>query len=308
MSSFKQFGVQLAYSHIEKLGDKLEPLQNLVDWKKFESILDRESSRGRPPYDSILMFKMLILQRIYGISDQELEYQVADRISFQRFLNFPPIIPDYSTVWRFREYITELDLHDKLWNEFMQQLKQKGIIFSKGTIQDATFITANPGMTQSGMDNRGRGKNTTRNEDGSWTQKNNQNYFGYKLHTKMEMGNDFITEFAVTTAKVHDNNIDLSKEDEIVYRDKGYSGAPTIAKGNASMKKAARGKKLSVKDMLRNDRISRKRKIGERPYAVIKVVMNGAHTLYTEIHRVFTQQLLNCFVFNLFQLRRIASA
>ena len=305
MGSFKQFGVQLAYSHIEKLGDKLEPLQNLVDWKKFQTILDRESGRGRPPYDSILMFKMLILQRIYGISDQELEYQVADRISFQKFLSFPPIIPDYSTVWRFREYITEMDLHDKLWNEFMHQLKEKGIIFSKGTIQDATFITANPGMTQSGMENRGRGKLTTRNEDGSWTQKNQKSYFGYKLHTKMEMDNDFITEFAVTTAKVHDGQIDLSKEDEIMYRDKGYSGIPTIAKGNASMKKAARGHKLSVIDMLRNKRICTKRKKGERVYAVIKVVMNGAHTLYTEIHRVFTQQLLNCFVFNLFQLRRL---
>src|SRR3989339_729926 len=227
MSSFKQFGVQLAYSHIEKLGDKLEPLQNLVDWKRFQLILDRESSRGRPPYDSILMF--------------------------------PSTIPDYSTVWRFREYIAELDLHDKLWDEFMHQLKEKGIIFSKGTIQDATFITANPGMTESGMENRGRGKLTTRNEDGSWTQKNNQNYFGYKLHTKMEMDNDFITEFAVTTAKVHDGKIDLSKEDEIMYRDKGYSDIPTKAKGNASMKKAAKGKKLSVKDILRNKRKSKKR-------------------------------------------------
>lgn len=308
MSSFKQFGVQLAYDHIEKLGDKLEPLQNLIDWKRFQLILDRESSRGRPPYDSTLMFKMLILQRIYSISDQELEYQVADRISFQKFLNFPSTIPDYSTVWRFREYIAEMDLHDKLWDEFMHQLKEKGIIFSKGTIQDATFITANPGMTDSGMENRGRGKPSTRNEDGSWTQKNNQNYFGYKLHTKMEMNNDFIIELAVTTAKVHDGQIDLSKEDEIMYRDKGYSDIPTKAKGNASMKKAARGKKLSVKDILRNERISMKRKKGERMYAVIKVVMNGAHTLYTEIYRVFTQQLLNCFVYNLFQLKRFVHA
>ena len=211
MSSFKQFGVQLAYSHIEKLGDKLEPLQNLIDWKQFQLILDRESSRGRPPYDSIMMFKMF-----------------------------------------------------------------------------------------------GRGKQTTRNEDGSWTQKNNESYFGYKLHTKMELGNDFITEFAVTTAKVHDGQIDLSKEDEVVYRDKGYSDIPTKAKGNASMKKATRGHKLSVVDILRNERISKKRKKGERPYAVIKVVMKGAHTLYTEIHRVFTQQLLNCFIYNLFQLKRLA--
>lgn len=305
MGSFKQFGVQLAYGHIEKLGDKLEPLQKLVDWKRFQLILERESSRGRPPYDSVMMFKMLILQRMYGISDEELEYWVADRISFQKFLNFPSTIPDYSTVWRFREYLTEMDLHDKLWEEFMQQLKEKGITFSKGVVQDATFITANPGMTNSGMENRGRGKPTTRNEDGSWTKKNNKSYFGYKLHTKMELGNDFITEFAVTTAKVHDGQIDLSEENEVAYRDKGYSDFPTKAKGNGSMKKTVRGKKLSVKDMLRNNRISKKRKKGERPYAVIKVVMNGAHTLYTEIHRVFTQQLLNCFVYNLFQLRRL---
>ena len=110
----------------------------------------------------------------------------------------------------------------------------------------------------------------------------------------------------MTTAKVHDGQINLSKEDEVVYRDKGYSDIPTKAKGNASMKKATRGHKLSVVDILRNEWISKKRKKGERPYAVIKVVMKGAHTLYTEIHRVFTQQLLNCFIYNLFQLKRLA--
>lgn len=91
-------------------------------------------------------------------------------------------------------------------------------------MQDASFVTANPGKTNSGMNDRGRGQPTTKNEDCSWTKKGNKSYFGYKIHTKVELENSIITKVSVTTAKVADSNIDLTKPDEIVYRDKGYYG------------------------------------------------------------------------------------
>ncbi len=118
----------------------------------------------------------------------------------------------------------------------------------------------------------------------------------------MEKENGFITELAVTTAKTHDGKIDLAKPDEIVYRDKGYTGQKTKAKGDATIQ---RRKKYTIRERLRNKRISDQRKPGERPFAVIKTVLKGGHTLYTELHRVFTQQLMNCFVYNLLQLKRI---
>src|SRR3990167_2455762 len=304
--SFKQFGIKLAYEQLEKRGDKLQIFDGLIDWSRFQTLFFRRGGKGRPSYNPIMMFKVLILQHLYGIADEEVEYQIVDRISFQRFLGFPENIPDHTTIWRFREYLSENNLHDVLWNELNRQIQDKGIQYSKGVIQDASFITANPGKTNtSDKIDRGRGQPTTRNEDGTWTQKNGKNYFGYKLHNKVELGNGFIPDFAVTTAKVHDNQIDLAKEDEIVYRDKGYFGAKTQAKGDATMDKGMRGRKLNIRESLRNKRIARIRCVGERPFAVIKNVLNGGHTHYTELHRVFTQQFMNCFMYNLIQLKRI---
>lgn len=305
-NSFKQFGIKLAYEQLEKRGDKLQVFDGLINWSRFQTLFFRRGGRGRPSYNPVVMFKVLVLQNLYNISDEEIEYQIVDRISFQRFLNFPENIPDHTTIWRFREYLSENDLHDVLWNELNRQIAEKRIQFSKGVIQDATFITANPGKTNSSDKvDRGRGQPTTRNEDATWAQKNGKNYFGYKLHAKTEIGNGFITELAVTTASVHDNCIDLSKEDEIVYRDKGYFGATPKARGDATMKRAVRGRKLTIREILRNKRITKIRSVGERPFAVLKNVLRGGHTMYTELHRVFTQQFMHCFVYNLLQLARV---
>lgn len=307
IENFLQFGSRMAYKHVEKRGDKLTVFDDLIDWSRIGRLFLRQPKTGRPPYDPVMMFKVLVLQHLYNLPDEEIEYQIADRNSFLRFLGFPQSVPDHTTIWRFREYLSSLNLHDKLWNELNRQIAEKGIELSKGVIQDATFITANPGKTNSSDKiDRGRGQPTTRNEDGTWTQKDGKNFFGYKLHAKTEIGNGFITELAVTTAKVHDNCIDLSKEDEIVYRDKGYFGATPKAQGDATMERAVRGRKLTIREILRNKRITKIRSAGERPFAVIKNVLDGGHTLYTELHRVFTQQFMNCFIYNLLQFARVA--
>lgn len=305
--SLKQFGVQESYERLEKLGDRLEPIDMLIDWEKFRPLLDRKhDGPGRPFHDSILMLKMLVLQRFYSMSDEELEYQVADRISFQKFLGFPQVIPDYSTVWLFREYMAEANLTDLVWDELKRQMKEKGIVFSEGKVQDATFIVAPPGKTQSGMENRGRGQPSTRNEDGSWGKKNGKRFFGYKEHLKTDLKTGIIEELAITTAHVHDSRIDLMKNEDVAYRDKGYFGAKTRAKGDATMKRRVRGQeKLSVRDRLRNKRISKKRSPGERPFAVKTRVMKGGFTFLTELHRVFVQEFLGCFAYNLLQMRRL---
>ena len=305
--SLKQFGVVKSYERVEKLGDRLNEVDSLIDWEAFtKHFSDEYDGPGRPPYESILMFKMLVLQRFYSISDEELEYQVADRISFQKFLGFPNSIPDYSTVWRFREFLTESDIADKVWEELHAQMKMKGIKFSEGKVQDATFIVAPPGKTNSGMEDRGRDQPSTRNEDGTWTKKNDKSFFGYKDHVKVDLKTGIIETLAVTTASTADSVIDLMSPEDVAYRDKGYFGAKTKAHGDATMKRRVRGQiRLSVKDQLRNKRISRKRAPGERQFGVMKKVMHGGYTNLTELHRVFVQEMLSCFVYNLLQMKRL---
>ena len=114
----------------------------------------------------------------------------------------------------------------------------------------------------------------------------------------MQRGSKIITEVAVTTAAVHDSKIDLASPDDIIYRDLGYTGVKTKAKGNASMKRG----NLSERDKRRNKRISRKRSQGEHPYATIHRAFRGGNTKLTTSPRVFVQQIFVCAAYNLYRL------
>ncbi|MEA3378869.1 MAG: IS5 family transposase, partial [Nanoarchaeota archaeon] len=272
MDSLTNFALKQKYDKVKKLRSRLEEMKNLFDWNAFISLFpEKENTVGRPTYDKEVMIKCLLLQSWYGISDEELEFQINDRLSFQQFLGFPKNIPDYSTIWRFREGLTESDIIDKIWEEQKRQFVQHDIKVKEGKIQDATFIQADPGKKNSGMNNRGREAKTSRSKDGSWTKKKKKSYFGFKSHTKMQRGSKIIEEVAVTTAKTHDNKIDLANEDEIIYRDRGYSGSKTKARGDATMKKG----NLTITQKLRNKRIAKKRAEGEHPYGTIHRSFKG---------------------------------
>ena len=303
MENFLDYALKNKYKKVKTLRPRLEEMKNLLDWNAFLQLFpDNNKSRrgrGRPYYNRILMLKLLFLQSWYNISDEELEFQCNDRLSFQQFLDFPKSIPDYSTVWRFREYLAETGLAVEIWKELQRQIESHNIQVQEGVIQDACFVTADPGKTQSGMTNRGDDAKTSRNRDGSWTKKNNKSYFGYKLHTKVNRGSKIISEIAVTTASIHDSMVDLSTlEENVVYRDKAFTGTTCKAKGNGSM---TRGK-LSIREKFRNKRIMKKRAQGEHPYATIHRSFNGGTTKLTTIPRVFVQQLFVCAGYNLHRL------
>ena len=299
MESLVNFALQEKYAKVKKLRSRLENMGKLIEWDKFiELFPERESTVGRPNYEKILMLKMMFVQGWYGLSDEELEFQVNDRLSFQQFLDFPNFIPDYSTIWRFREELAEENLTDKIWDELQRQIKEKNISVEKGVIQDAVFIIAEPGKTRSGMDERGQAAKTSRNRDGSWTKKGKKSFFGYKVHTKMRRGSKIIETLAVTTARVPDNKIDLAEPGDIVYRDKGYTGTKTKAKGDGTMKRG----KLTPHEKFRNYRIQKLRSQGEHPYATIKRALHGGQTKLTTVHRVFVQQLFVFAAYNLFRL------
>jgi transposase len=130
------------------LGDPLESLNLVINWESFRPKLtkvfkkDAKGPGGRPPYDYVVMFKVLILQRLYGISDAQAEYQIKDRLSFMRFLGFNlcDTVPDEKTTWLYRERLVQSKVIDTMFYRFTKQLEDKGLITRTGSIVDASFV------------------------------------------------------------------------------------------------------------------------------------------------------------------------
>jgi len=307
MDSFRTFFFRKAYQNVKKNGDRLADAEGLIDWEAFRPIVtplydNKGPKGGRPNVDEVVMVKLLVLQQWYGLSDPELERQVDDRLSFQRFLGFPEKAPDYSTVWQFRERLAESGRDRLVWQELQRQLDERGLKVRKGVVQDATFITADPGPSGKPREERAR---TRRSSDGAWAKRKGGSEFGYKLHTKTDTNHGLVRELETTTASVHDSQVDLSRPGEVVYRDKGYFGVEPRGY-DATMKRASRGHPLSIRDRLRNTRISRRRAPGERPFAVLKRVFKAGHVLVTTLPRVHVKMVFACLCVNLLQLTTLS--
>ena len=124
------FDQDIRLTKLSKLGDPLEKLSKGIEFDMFRSILEDKLSKepkgpgGRPPYDYVMMFKILILQRYFNLSDDQAEYQINARMSFMRFLNLTIAddIPDSKTIWDFREKLTDLGLVEELFSLFLKEL------------------------------------------------------------------------------------------------------------------------------------------------------------------------------------------
>ena len=190
---------------------KLCRISELIEWAPFRPILEKMYTNktekgGRPNCDVILMFKILILQQWYGLSDLEVERQMADRISFMAFLGFPDPFPDSRTIWLFRERMAETGTDKLVWAELQRQLDAKGLKVKRGIVQDATFIEADPGASESKKP-RGNEARTRRSKDGTWAKKGNETHFGYKLHQITDIDYCLIRDIETSTASLHDRQI-----------------------------------------------------------------------------------------------------
>jgi len=149
MSSLIDFALNEEYKRLESAGDKLAEIVSRIDWKPFISMLgsmdDNETDPEDMPDDVIVMLKMLVLQRWYDISDDELEKQCIDRISFRKFLGFPAHIPDSETVSSFRGRLRADNLEEEIWDELQKQLDALGLNIENGTMEDATFAYSTSG-------------------------------------------------------------------------------------------------------------------------------------------------------------------
>ena len=240
---------------LSRLGDSLVRLDNAIPWEIFRPVLEetlRKESKGaggRPPYDSLLMFKILILQRIYNLSDDQIEFQINDRWSFMRFLglHMEDHVPDAKTIWLFRDNLVKADVMRKLFDIFSNQLEAAHLITRTGTIVDATFVDA-PRQRNTREENASikageipeewkkegnASKLRQKDTDARWTKKGNETHYGYKDHVKADAESKLITGYAVTSANVHDSKALLELVDEndnALYADSAYSGAELQAK------------------------------------------------------------------------------
>jgi IS5 family transposase len=311
MNSFQTWGLREAYKKVEELGDKLSRISELIDWEVFRPVTEdmgnnKTEKGGRPNFDVILMLKILLLQQWYGLSDVEAERQIADRISFMKFLGYPDSIPDSRTIWLFRERLALTGKDKLIWEELQRQLDARGLQVKRGAIRDATFIEADPGKSNK---LRGDDAKTRRSRDGTWAKKGDELHFGYKLHSKVDIDYGLIRGIETTTASLHDSQIDLSVslEGEVILRDKGYFGVS--AKGiDFTMRRATAEHPLGEIDKVRNSLISKLRSPGERPFAVIKRVFKAAHVMVTTVRRVRVKMMLTSFAFNLNQLFSLQKA
>jgi len=282
---------------------RLSQISDIINWDPIRDILDEmydnKSERGgRPNCDVILMFKILILQRWYGLSDLEVERQMADRISFMSFLGFPDPFPDSRTIWLFKERMGKTGKDQIVWAELQRQLDDMGLQVKRGTIQDATFIEADPGSSNKP---RGDDARTRRSSDGTWAKKGNETHFGYKLHQLTDIDYCLIRDIETSTASLHDSQVDLSIPGVPVFRDRGYFGVK--AKGiDFTMKRRTTDRPLDELDKERNHLISILRSPGERPHAVIKRVFGSGRVLVTTVKRVAVEMMVAAFAFNLHQL------
>ena len=239
------FDVENRLQSVSKMGDQLERLSTAVPWESFRSLLagvhekERKSNAGRKPIDVVLMFKILILQTLYNLSDTQVEFQIRDRLSFARFhaLGIEDGVPDHTTVWLFRERLKELGLIEPLFDRFGDYLAAEGFEAKQGQIVDASIVPVP--IQRNSREENGRIKNGEVPQDWSdakreqkdvearWTKKNGKSYFGYKNYIDVDAENKLIRTFEVTPANVHDSQIldeliDPDNTDPRVWADSAY--------------------------------------------------------------------------------------
>ena len=258
MGQFGFFDAERRLAAITAKGDPLEMIARVVPFESFRAeieaavltpVREKKSSAGRKPIDVMVMFRMLVLQSLYNLSDEQVEYQVRDRLSFTRFLGLgiEDGIPDGTTLWLFRETLAKAGLIEKLFEHFGHHLEAKGYIARGGQMIDATIVPV-PKQRNSRDENddvkagktpeaweKNPAKNRQKDKDARWTKKHGKSFYGYKNHVNADAKHKLIRQYDVTDASVHDSQkfdglLNQANTSADVYADSAYRSAETEAK------------------------------------------------------------------------------
>lgn len=269
----------------EKLGDPLAGLAKHVDFTALAAGIDTAVPRpsrakgGRPPYPTVLMIKILVLQQLYNLADDALEYQLLDRRSFLSYLGLTDssAIPDAKTIWLFRDRLAQAGLGTQLFDQVQQQLLAHGYLARCGQIIDASLVQAPVQrnkreeaeiVKQNIMPTTWKAhKRAQKDVDAKWTKKHGKNHFGYKLHASVDKRYKVIRKVIITNAAVADTTVfedllDDNNTSRDVYADRGYPSAQREAGLNKAgwrvhiQRKGTASKAISATQKQRNRRIA----------------------------------------------------
>jgi IS5 family transposase len=297
--------------------DKLSEISALLNWSPFEGLLSpiHSSQRGELAYPPLAMFKVLLLQRWYELSDPEMEEALADRLSFRAFAGFSleDPVPDHSTIWRFREQLAKRRLTAPLLAELNRQLDGHGVLLKQGTLIDATIVQAQarrPRMTEA--------KTSAVDPDARFGTNNERRryHFGYKLHAAVDGGSGLVRAVRVTPANVQE--IDLASElvqgdESAVYADRGYDAKRLhdhLARAGIAdgvMRRGRKGQALSPEQIERNHMLSLRRRPVEKLFGTLKRSYRMARVPYFNLNRNTVALTVACFAYNLRRLHALSA-
>jgi IS5 family transposase len=329
------FAAQEREAKLDKLGDILQVMEKHVDFVAMAKQIDLAAPRpsqekgGRPPFPSELMVRILVLQQLHGLSDEQMEYPLLDRLSFQRFVGLrnSSQIPDRTTIWTFRERLIAANANEVLFDAVERQLHQQGYLARCGQLVDASLVCvpkqhfkkaekelisqSEPAIPIDWTPAKRRQKDI----DATWTKKHGKSYFGYKLSINADKRYKLIRKLKVTTASEHDtlhleDVLDEHNTSKNLYGDKGYIDKEREMRLKAQgyrvhiQRKAAKGKSLSECQNRRNTRIARTRARVEHVFAGIEQL--GGKGLYCiGLARANLQLNLKAATYNIRRLCRL---
>lgn len=304
--------------HARQRRDRLSEIVALFDWRAFERLLSaiHGSPRGEASYPPLMMFKVLLLQRWYDLSDPAMEEALYDRLSFRRFagLALEDDTPDHSTIFRFRDELTRRELIAPLLAELTRQLDGKGMILKQGTLIDATII-----QSAARRPRRDEGMVSPVDPDARFgTNNERRRYtFGYKLHVGVDEGSSLVR--AVTTTPANIQEVSQARgliqgDVQAVYGDRGFDADwlhnDLAERGIADgiMRRNRPTHTLGPDEIARNHALARRRRTVEKLFGTLKRSYGLTRVPYFSLARNATALALACFAFNLRRCHAIATA
>jgi IS5 family transposase len=328
------FDKAMRLEELHAMGDPLARLDEVIDWTLFAAVFERlpkaepKGLGGRPAFAPPMMFKALVIQNLYQLSDQQLEFQITDRLSFKRFLGLSDAdqSPDEKTFGAFRETLTRHELIDPLFAIFHAALEAQGRFARKGQMVDATFVEVarqrnsrednakiKAGAVPEGWKDQPQ-KARQKDVDARWTKKNGERYYGCKNHVKVDSQSKLIEDFTVTAASVHDSNALeelIAEGDPTTYVDSAYTGArceQIFAERKVAAKpieRAYRNKPLNGRQQRNNRARSKIRVRVEHVFATMRMCMRRAWNRCIGLSRNRAMISLTNLVYNLVRFEQI---
>ena len=303
----------------------LEKVAAFVAWERIDRLLSpvRGGVMGAPAYPALMMFKALLLQRWYALSDPALEEALKDRLSFRHFLGvgLSEALPDHSSLWRFREDLGA-ELSNRIFAEIGRQIEAAGFVLKQSTLIDASLVPAAvnaPKKPEAPLPPDADGRPASKlvrselDPDAAWTKKGNSYYFGYKIHAAMDEKSRIIRRVLVTPANVNESEPAdrlICGDERSVLADKAFDSHARRAMlkdmriVNGIMRRAHPRRSLTRSEIRRNKRIGKRRGAIESLFSLFKNVYGFARARYRGLERNTTAVLLAATAMN---LKRVAS-